>query len=147
MIRQEVHPELGDGRVRRGAARERKHEDRDRRGELCAERGHGIWVGSAARRLDWIFVRVGLPSRRGLRIPRFVDDQAPEAAGGACCAEVLEIECEDRQDVSLGHGHDDGIGEPKVEVRKPGIDLGGAAQEPGRQVSDCVLTGIEGGEE
>jgi hypothetical protein len=65
----------------------------------------------------------------------------------ASCAEVLEVEGQDRQVAMFGHRHHGCVREPEAQVSEAGIDLDRSAEESLGQEGDLVLAGREGGEE
>lgn len=83
----------------------------------------------------------------GLGVAGLIDHQAPEPPFGARGAEVLEVEREDRQAVTLGDRHDRSVGHSEVQVGEARVDRDGTAQQPRRQVGHIVLAGVQRREE
>jgi hypothetical protein len=90
---------------------------------------------------------VALTTLDRVRVARLVDHQLPEAPPRAGGPEVLEVEGEDRQVVTLGYRHDGGVREAEVQIGEAGVDLDRSAQQPGGEMGDSMLAGRQGREE
>lgn len=85
--------------------------------------------------------RFSCPDR--VRVASLVDDEAPEAACRAGCAEVLEVEGEDRSSHPLRDRHHASVDQTEVEVGEARVDLDRAPQESGGKERHRVLACCE----
>jgi hypothetical protein len=76
-----------------------------------------------------------------------VNDKPPVPARRRSSPEVLEVERQDRQVVTLRDCHHRRVGIPKVEIRKAGVDLDGPPPQCGRDTGHSMLAGGERPEE
>ena len=78
-----------------------------------------------------------------LLVAVFVDHEVPEAAGGRCGPEVLEVESQYWQALAFGERHDGRVGVSETEIGELGIKSDGSLQQRRRTRGDGVLAGSE----